>query len=196
MPINPVHAALLHTGKVLIVSGSGNVSSNTSYTVALWDPQTGSIVVQNVGWDMFCSGMVILPDGRPFIVGGTEAYDPFYGLPNSATYDPGTGKFTNQQSMAHGRWYATTTMLGDGSVLAYSGAISGENDPSQSLNGSTNSTVEIYTVGSGWSREYAGLWTPPLYPRLHLLPNGTVFYSGPGPASRSLILPVTPGRST
>src|SRR5438128_3757373 len=24
MPINPVHAALLHTGKVLIVSGSGN----------------------------------------------------------------------------------------------------------------------------------------------------------------------------
>ncbi|MBV9183182.1 MAG: hypothetical protein JO356_17910, partial [Acidobacteria bacterium] len=24
MPINPVHAALLHTGKILIVSGSGN----------------------------------------------------------------------------------------------------------------------------------------------------------------------------
>jgi hypothetical protein len=183
MPINPVHAALLHTGKVLIVSGSGNFPSNTSYTAALWDPQTGSIVVQNVGWDMFCNGMVILPDGRPFIVGGTQAYDPFYGLPNAATYDPATGKFTNQQSMAHGRWYPTTTMLGDGSVLAYSGAISGEDDPSQTLNGSTNSTVEIYTVGSGWSREYAGLWTPPLYPHLHLLPNGTVFYSGPSPAS-------------
>ena len=183
MPINPVHAALLHTGKVLIVSGSGNFPSNTSYTAALWDPQTGSIVVQNVGWDMFCNGMVILPDGRPFIVGGTEAYDPFYGLPNSATYDPATGKFTNQQSMAHGRWYPTTTILGDGSVLAYSGAISGEDDPSQTLNGSTNSTVEIYTVGSGWSQEYAGLWTPPLYPRLHLLPNGTVFYSGPSSAS-------------
>src|SRR5882762_3456342 len=24
MPVNPVHAALLHTGKVLIISGSGN----------------------------------------------------------------------------------------------------------------------------------------------------------------------------
>ena len=26
MPINPVHAALMHNGKVLIVSGSGNVA--------------------------------------------------------------------------------------------------------------------------------------------------------------------------
>src|SRR5437870_5753761 len=28
MPTNPVHAALLHTGKVLIVSGSGNDPNN------------------------------------------------------------------------------------------------------------------------------------------------------------------------
>jgi hypothetical protein len=28
MPINPVHVALLHTGKVLVVSGSGNVANN------------------------------------------------------------------------------------------------------------------------------------------------------------------------
>jgi len=36
-------------------------------------------------------------------------------------------------------------MLGDGSVLAYSGRFLERDDPSQSLNGSTNSTVEIYT---------------------------------------------------
>ena len=139
--------------------------------------------MQTVPFDMFCNGMVILPDGRPFVLGGTEAYDPFYGLPNTATYDPATGLFTNQQSMAHGRWYATGTMLGNGSVMVYSGAISGEDSPDQSLAGSTNTTVEIYTVGTGWSQEYASSWTPPLYPRLHLLPNGTVFYSAPTPSS-------------
>jgi hypothetical protein len=49
--------------------------------------------------------------------------------------------------------------------------------------GGTNMAVEIYTVGSGWSQEYVAPWTPPLYPRMHQLPNGTVFYSGPTTAS-------------
>ena len=47
-------------------------------------------------------------------------------------------------------------------------------------NGNTNTAVEIYTVGSGWSQQYFAGWTPPLYPRMHLLPNGKVFYSGSG----------------
>jgi hypothetical protein len=51
-------------------------------------------------------------------------------------------------------------------------------------NGNTNSTVEIYTVGSGWSSEFAAGWTPPLYPRMHLLPSGNLFYSGPSTQSR------------
>src|SRR5690349_6004775 len=66
MPINPVHVSLLHTGKVLIVSGSGNVANNTSYKAAIWDPKAGTITVQSVSWDMFCNGMVSLPDGREF----------------------------------------------------------------------------------------------------------------------------------
>src|SRR6185295_5189601 len=50
--------------------------------------------------------------------------------------------------------------------------------------GGTNRAVELYTVGSGWSQEYLASWTPPLYPRMHLLPDGTVFYSGAGTGSR------------
>jgi len=80
MPINPVHAALLHTGKVLIVSGSGNYPSNTNYTAALWDPQAGTIAVQSVPFDMFCNGMVILPDGRPFVLGGHAKIRPLLRL--------------------------------------------------------------------------------------------------------------------
>ncbi len=175
MPINPIHLALLNTGKVLIVAGSGNVPAETNYRAAVWDPQAGSIVTQPVAWDMFCNGMVVLPDGRPFINGGNLQYDPFHGELKNAVYDPATAVFTDVQSMAHGRWYPTVTTLGDGRVMTFSGLTE---------TGRTNSTVEIYTVGSGWSQEYPAGWTPPLYPRMHLMPNGNVFYAGSGPGSR------------
>lgn len=175
MPINPVHAALLRNGKVLVVSGSGNVPTNTSFQAAVFDPGSGTISTQPVSWDMFCNGMVVLSDGRAFVNGGTLQYDPFHGELRSAVYDPSTGQFTDVQNMAHGRWYPTVTTLGDGTVMTFSGL---------DENGGTNSTVEIYTVGSGWSTTYSSPFTPPLYPRMHLLPSGKVFYSGSTTSSR------------
>jgi hypothetical protein len=174
MPINPIHVALLHTGNVLIVSGSGNVPTNTSYMAGLWDPQAGTITTQPLTWDMFCEGHIVLPDGRVFIAGGTIQYDPFFGQLRTSIYDPATNAFTDQQEMAHGRWYPTTTVLGDGRVMVFSGT---------NETGSTNTSVEIYTVGSGFGAAMAAPWTPPLYPRLHVLPNGTVFFSGSTPTS-------------
>jgi hypothetical protein len=77
--------------------------------------------------------------------------------------------------MAHGRWYATATELGDGTVMADTGW-----DQT-----AMNSTVEIFTPGTGWSPEYPMNWNhdgvpsvPPFYMRQHLLPDGRVFYSG------------------
>jgi PKD repeat protein len=175
MPINPVHMALLHNGKVLIVSGSGNDPTVTNFRAGVWDPQAGTISTQPVAWDMFCNGMVVLPDGRALINGGTIQYDPFHGQPRNSVYDLATGLFTDVQNMAHGRWYPTVTTLGDGRVMTFSGL---------NETGGTNTAVEIYTVGSGWSQEYAAGWTPPLYPRMHLMPNGNVFYSGSGTQSR------------
>ena len=176
MPINPIHAALMNNGLVLIVSGSGNVAANTNFQAAVWDPQAGTVTTQPVGWDMFCNGMVVLPDGRPLVNGGTLAYDPFHGEVRSAVFDPVSSTFTDIQSMKHGRWYPTVTTLGDGRVLTFSGLTE---------TGATNTAVEIYTPGTGWSPEYAAGWTPPLYPRLHVLPNGNVFYSGSGTGSRT-----------
>jgi hypothetical protein len=50
--------------------------------------------------------------------------------------------------------------------------------------GGGNKAVEIYTVNSGWSAEFVANWTPPLYPRMHLLPSSKVFYSGSTTSSR------------
>jgi hypothetical protein len=174
MPINPVHVALLRSGKILIVSGSGNYPPDTDYEAAVLDLQAGTIATQPLAWDMFCNGMVILPDGRPFVLGGTIQYDPFYGQLRTSAYDPATGQFVDMQQMAHGRWYPTGTVLSDGSVMVFSGL---------NETGATNPAVEIYKVGAGWSQQYIAPFTPPLYPRLHLLPNGTVFNSAPSPVS-------------
>jgi len=175
MPINPVHLALMRNGKVLIVAGTGNLPTEPNLRAAVWDPQADTIITQSVAWDMFCNGMVVLPDGRVLVNGGTLQYDPFHGEPRSAVYDPATGVFTNVQNMVHGRWYPTVTVLGDGRVMTFSGL---------NETGATNTAVEIYTAGSGWSQEFPAGWTPPLYPRMHLMTDGRVFYSGSGTASR------------
>ena len=154
-PINPIHVSLMHNGKVLIVSGSGNLPSDTTYLAAVWDPATDTVTTQPVPFDMFCNGMVVLPDGRPFIMSGTLQYDPFQGDPRTAAYDPSTGNFVELQSMAHGRWYPTATTLSDGSIMVFSGL---------DENSATNTTVEIYKVGSGWSQPVGAAGRHPFIP--------------------------------
>ncbi len=146
-PINPVHVALMNTGEVLIVAGSGNVATETHFQAAVWDRASQTFRTQTLGWDMFCNGMVTLPDGRVFINGGNLRYDPFYGEPRNAVFDPASGLFTDVQNMTRGRWYPTTTVLGDGRVMTFSGLLD---------TGGTNTTIEIYTVGSGWSAPVSG----------------------------------------
>ena len=89
----------------------------------------------------------MLPDGRVFINGGNLQYDPFYGEPRNAAFDPATGTFSDLPNMADGRWYPTVTTLGDGSVMTFSGLRD---------TGGTNTTVEIYTPGAGWSPPVRG----------------------------------------
>ena len=95
MPINPVHLALMNTGRGLIVSGSGNGASETNFRAAVWDPLTDTLAIQPLTWDMFCNGMTVLPDGRVFVNGGNLQYDPFHGEPRNAAFDPVTETFTD-----------------------------------------------------------------------------------------------------
>jgi PKD repeat protein len=175
MPINPVHLALTHDGNVLVIAGSGNHSTETTFRAVVWDPVGGTFVPHTLGWDMFCNGMSMLADGRVFINGGNLRYNPFLGEPRSAVYDPVSGTFTDLENMADGRWYPTVTTLGDGSVMTFSGL---------KATAGTNTTVEIYTPGTGWSQPSVAGWTPPLYPRMHLSTDGRVFYSGSSRSTR------------
>ncbi len=202
MPINPIHAALLHTGKILIVSGSGNCPPTMAgcpsgpqypHGAALMDLSTNKITTISTSWDMFCNGMSIMQDGRVLINGGTKGYGslevvgvaaeiPFTGLPNTSIFDPGTESMVDMTPTAHGRWYPTVTELNDGRMMTTSGL----ND----TDGNNNNTSEIWD-GQKWSAEIPGdphipdfpEFGFPLYPRMHLLPSGHVFYSAPSSAA-------------
>ena len=73
--------------------------------------------------------------------------------------------------MENGRWYPTLVTLGDGRVLGMAGLM-------KRFPWGFRRTIEIYSPGLGWRKlQGAERWLP-LYPRLHLLPNGRIFYSG------------------
>ena len=186
MPINPISVSLLRSGRVLIVAGSENDARNfsegsESYRAALWDPtgtDQSSITVDHLTYDVFCSGTAALPDGRALVVGGTSDYS-FTGESRASFYDPVTNQWVQSQSMVDGRWYATATTLSDGRVMAFSGL---------RQTGGTSNTVEIYDLqnaGPGWLNPVTAPFTPPLYPRMMLLPNGKVFYTGHGSGTSS-----------
>jgi Domain of unknown function (DUF1929)/Glyoxal oxidase N-terminus len=201
-PINPIHAALLHTGKILVISGSGNCPPQQAgcpqgpqyaQGAALFDWSTNSLRTLPITWDMFCNGMSMMQDGRVLIQGGTKTYGalavvgtqediPFLGLPNASIFDPSSESFVDIAATAHGRWYPSVTELSDGRMMTTSGL----NDS----DGTTNNTSEIWN-GQQWSAEIPGNpnianfsgFQFPLYPRLHLLPTGHIFYSAPSSAT-------------
>ncbi|MFJ2947685.1 galactose oxidase-like domain-containing protein [Streptomyces sp. NPDC087226] len=79
---NTIHAALLRTGKVLLVAGSGNNQDNFDakrYDTRIWDPVKGTIKKVPTPTDLFCTGHTQLANGNLLIAGGTKRYEKLKG---------------------------------------------------------------------------------------------------------------------
>ncbi|MFH8223047.1 galactose oxidase-like domain-containing protein [Streptomyces sp. NPDC018057] len=77
-----IHAVLLHTGKVLLVAGSGNNQANFDarrFDSRLWDPVKGTVKKVPTPTDLFCTGHTQLADGRILVAGGTRRYEKLKG---------------------------------------------------------------------------------------------------------------------
>jgi hypothetical protein len=76
--VNAVHAALLDTGKLLIIAGSGNDQTQFdagTFKTLVYDPGTGRTKLVPTPTDLFCAGHAFLPDGKLLVAGGTLRYE-------------------------------------------------------------------------------------------------------------------------
>lgn len=155
----------------------------------------------------FCPGMVQLADGSVLVVGGTDYYNEpelvggygfveLEGLKAARAFDPRRETWTQAGDMEFGRWYPGLITLGDNKLFITSGATKlmkplYTDRPSDS--GSNVRQTETFnpaaTSTDAQGNKVRGRWTTnprsadkslPLYPRLHLLPNGRVFYNAGG----------------
>ena len=188
----PIHTHVLPTGKVLFWGrrhppGTSDFDSlNQHATKAfIWDPANPHVAAkatENEPTDsnghsinLFCSGHTFLPEGRLMVTGGHQ-FDS-QGIDNSTIYDPATNRWTPAQTMNQGRWYPTSVTLPDGSVLVCSGQ--SPNGPLQPPpNDSVIDEVPQIWDGAAWIKMNSFPGTLPLFPRLHVAPDGRVFMPG------------------
>lgn len=75
---NSMHAALLHTGKVLLIAGSGNDQEqfdSGTFDSILWDPEKDTYTKVETPDDLFCAGHSQIGDGKLLVAGGTARYE-------------------------------------------------------------------------------------------------------------------------
>jgi hypothetical protein len=196
-----VHAAVLHTGKVLLVEGSGNDQVRfdaRSFTTTIWDPAKKTFTKLPVQFDFFCGGHSFLDDGRLLIAGGTRKYEvladkspdhqkhEFQGLSDATVFDPVTEKYTRVGNMAYSRWYPTLVTLASGKVVAISGL-----DEKGVLD--TGHTEVFDPQTNAWTERADLRRTWPTYAAMTLTADGRLFYSGANAGYGSLDVGRTPG---
>ena len=173
------HMAMLSTGKVLVWSTGDNAR--------VWDPTNGTFRLTPFTFgDLHCAGQSTLADGRVIVVGGQNVQT-HAGTNITALFDPATETWVNGASMHDLRWYATSTTLADGRVLATSG---------DAPDGSRSQIPEVYDPATNtWTQLTGAQRDQPLYPFMFVLPNGLVFDAG-SKASTALLNPAGTGSWT
>lgn len=179
------HAALLRTGQVIFLeSGTDTI---------LWDPTnevtpTFTVIpgaTTGLTADLFCSGHVVLSDGKLLVVGGGGGGAGAATSNQGWRYDPVLNTWTRTANMTTMRWYPTALMLGDeqgptgasNRVLVAGGA--GGAGGMEIYSEATNSFLPI-TVNGAITKHFNQT-----YPGLHLLPGGEIFYAPTGFANCS-----------
>lgn len=175
LPVRAVHVTLLKTGNVLLVAGSGNVSSDNvlgNFKAYVWNPTTAALSAVPVPYDAFCSGHLVDANGDVTIYGGTTRYhsatSPWVGSNKVYKYVVASNSWVAMPPMKQGRWYPSMIMDGKQRQFAFSGL---------DATGKNPSTPEMFDPATNaWTNVAArGL---PLYAGLQLLANGKFGYAG------------------
>jgi galactose oxidase-like protein len=148
---------------------------------------------------LFCTDLVILANGEVLVPGGTDYYEEpkvpdtaygvaeLQGLKNTRVFNPLTSTWYQSGDMNLGRWYPSLITLGSGKVFVASGVTKllkpAYTQPETALLSGTNvEQTETFDPSTGkWTlNQPSADHTLPLFPRLHLLPDGNVYYDAGG----------------
>lgn len=173
LPYRPVHATVLPSGKVLMVSYYAE-----SLNPFLWDPATNTTTpAVNAPYEIFCAGHTVMADGRVFIAGGHIA--DYTGFTHAQMFDAQKNTFTATPDMNAGRWYPTATVLPSGDILVVSGDMTSNVSP--------DPLPQVYQVGSNnWRNLSTAQLQMPLYPTMMVAADGRVFNAAPSRYTRWL----------
>ena len=146
---------------------------------------------------LFCSSQVFLYNGDILTSGGTDYYNEpnipgtnfgvseLEGTKTTRLYDITGNRWYTVGDMNYGRWYPGLVTLPNGNLFIASGVTKLLKPvyPNAPTNSGTNvKQTETFDVATGkWT--YNGTsadYSLPLYPRLHLLPDGKVYYDTGG----------------
>jgi hypothetical protein len=203
----PVHAALLHTGKVLFFAGSGNSAFRFSspdfgnvekdiFTSVVWDPgksvfdsstfahpptlrrADGSVV------DFFCCGHAFLGDGRIVTAGGTGEYDKV--IVNGQMQDAGHGFAGIRETVIFDpvlETWAFGQPMTHGrwypTVVALGdGRVVAASGLDEQARGLDNNTLELNADPEHTAWIKTRDFNLPLYPHLFQMIDGRLFYTG------------------
>lgn len=187
-PVVPIHLNLLPNGKLLLWDRGAPFDTafgGTDGYPYVWDVAAGTFTrTPFQGYDLFCSGHVLMTDGRLFAPGGHIADG--VGEAKASIYDPTSNIWTRVTDMNAGRWYPTATVLGNGDLLVEAGTVDIATD--------VNKTAQIWQIASSTWRNLSTAavqhgvfpaWAN-YYPFMYVAPNGKVFNAGPQKMSRYL----------
>jgi Domain of unknown function (DUF1929)/Bacterial Ig-like domain (group 2) len=155
---------------------AGGMTGQPKTMVDIWNPSTDT---HSSTWetqtDMFGAGHDLLEDGRLFVSGGSATGPDWYGIKDNHVF--GNGVWSGVSSMSVPRWYPSVTTLGSGEVLVSGGVTSLETGGAYI----TTNTTEVWNPKTDqWRNLGTAIGTGiPLYPRMQVAPDGTVFMTGP-----------------
>jgi hypothetical protein len=172
-PMVAIHQAILPNGKVFMWEGE----SDAGPSAKIYDPATGIFTAVPESYaNIFCSGQVLMADGRVMVVGGFG--DQSSGTTAVLIFNPTTNAWIQGPSMQYKRWYGTATTLPDGRVLATGGA-------QQTITDYVR-YPEVYSpTSNSWSTLTGADWALGNYPFMTVLPDGRLIEVG----SSELALP-------
>jgi YVTN family beta-propeller protein len=172
-PHIPVTCAQLPDGRLLTFASNQRttfpVGPEFTYA-ATWDYRTGQFVeFNNTRHDMFCGGVVMLPDGRVLVNGGRNT------TRLSSIFDWRTNTWSAIPNMQDPRWYNTSVALPNGTVFTASGS-------------GGPATAERWNEGIGWTRLTGINWQlaygeggfeSDWHPFVTVAPDGRIAHTGP-----------------